>query len=105
MTKTVVAAIATLLLAASPALAQSEQPHPGFISPTYGGGHVGVVSGESAGIFNHRTATPLLGGGHIPGQHSAEAGGGFLQRLAISIGRLPDGSRVTAHSGGTRAGG
>lgn len=105
MTKTVLAAIATLVLAASPALAESEQPHPGFITPTYGGGHVGIVSGESAGTFSHRTATPLLGGGHIPGQHSAEAGGGFLRQLAVSIGRLPDGSRVTALSGGIRAGG
>ncbi|WP_439576558.1 hypothetical protein [Elioraea sp.] len=105
MTRTILAAIATLVLGTSAALAQSEQPHPGFISPTYGSGHVGIVSGESAGTFSHRTATPLLGGGHIPGQHSAEAGGGFVQRLAISIGRQSDGSRVTALSGGIRVGG
>lgn len=105
MTKTVLAAIAAFAVATSSALAQSEQPHPGFISPTYGGGHAGLVSGESGGVFILGTATPLLGGGHIPGQHSAEGGGGFVRQFAISIGRMPDGSRVTALSGGIRAGG
>jgi hypothetical protein len=105
MTKTWFAALTALTIAASPALANSEQPHDGRITPTYSGGYVGSQSNEAAGGFDLSRATPLLGGGHIPGQHSAEASGGFLRQHAIWIGRASDGSRVTALSGGFSAGG
>lgn len=42
MTKTLFAALAALTIAAAPALADGEQPHPGFITPTYAGGFVGA---------------------------------------------------------------
>jgi hypothetical protein len=85
MTRTIFAAVA-LAIAAVPALA-SEQPHPGFVTPTYAGGFVGPHSGESAGGFDLSRAMPLYSGGHTMDQQGAEGGSSFDAMMATKVGR------------------
>jgi hypothetical protein len=87
MTRTFFAALAALAIAASPALAGGEQPHPGFITPTYAGGHVGAQSGETAGGFDLSRAMPLYSGGQMMNQQGSEGASGFDAMLATKVGR------------------
>ncbi|TQF77236.1 hypothetical protein FK498_13630 [Elioraea sp. Yellowstone] len=82
MTKTLFAALAALTIAAAPALADGEQPHPGFITPTYAGGFVGAQSGESAGGFDLSRAMPLYSGGQMMDQQGSEGASSFDAMLA-----------------------
>lgn len=82
-----IAAVAALVLAAGAARAESEQPHPGFISPTYHGGPVEDLSGEDGGGFDLSRALPLWGGGHVAA--SGEEGGAFDAATAVRIGTPP----------------
>lgn len=93
MSRTFFAALAILAAAALPVLA-SEQPHPGFITPTYAGGFTGPQSGEAGGGFDAARAMPLYGGGQTMDVHSAESGSSFDAMLATKVGRGADASRI-----------
>lgn len=86
MTRTLFAALALLAVAASPTLA-SEQPHPGFVTPTYAGGFVGPHSGESGGGFDLSRAMPLYSGGQSIDQQGSEGGSSFDAMMATKVGR------------------
>jgi hypothetical protein len=79
---------AALVLTAGLARAESEQPHPGFVSPTYHGGSVEHLSGEAGGDFDLSRARPLWGGGHTAA--NAEEGGSFNAAEAVRIGTPDD---------------
>lgn len=87
MTRPLFAALAALAIAASPALAGGEQPHPGFITPTYAGGHTGAQSGEAAGGFDLSRAMPLYSGGQMMDQQGSEGASSFDAMLATKVGR------------------
>jgi hypothetical protein len=87
MTKTLIAALAALTVAASPALAGGEQPHPGFITPTYAGGFIGTQSGEAGGGFDRAHAMPLYSGGQMMNQQGSEGASSFDAMLATKVGR------------------
>lgn len=87
-----IAAAAALVLSATTALAESEQPHDGTIVPTYHGGWVGPSSGEAGGGFDRAAATALYGGGHFA--VTGEAGGGFDSARAVRVG-APAESEIT----------
>lgn len=87
MTRTLLAAFAALAIAAAPALADGEQPHPGSITPSYAGGFVGPQSGESAGGFDLSRALPLYSGGQMMDQQGSEGASSFDAMLATKVGR------------------
>lgn len=93
MTRTLFAALALLAVAASPTLA-SEQPHPGFVTPTYAGGFAGPQSGEAGGGFDLSRSMPLYSGGQTMNVHSAEGGSSFDAMLATKVGRGIDTSKI-----------
>lgn len=93
MTRTFFAALAVLAVAASPVLA-SEQPHPGFVTPTYAGGFTGPQSGEAGGGFDLARSMPLYSGGQTMDVHSAEGGSSFDAMLATKVGRGLQTSRI-----------
>lgn len=83
----VIAAAAALGLSSTVALAESEQPHDGTITPTVHGGWVGQSSGEAGGGFDLSAATALYGGGHLAA--TGEQGGGFDVARGTPVGAAP----------------
>lgn len=86
MTKTLFAALAALTIAASPALAESEQLHDGSITPTYSGGFVGQKSGEAGGGFDAASARPLYTGAFAQEVHANEGRVRFDLSAATKVG-------------------
>lgn len=91
MTKTLFAALAALTIAASPALAASEQPHDGRITPTYTGGFVGQQSGEAGGGFDRSSAAPLYTGEFAQEAHANEGRVRFDLSNATKVGVVAGG--------------